>query len=86
VLGIFHTPVELKFNPLLWGEKKLIFAVCYSIIDERHDFDVALDILRAGQLPLREMVTHTFSLEQAQQALAMAYDKDMGAIKVQLAP
>jgi threonine dehydrogenase-like Zn-dependent dehydrogenase len=86
VLGAFHTPVELDFGPLLWGERELVFAVCYSIIDERHDFDVALDILAAGLLPLRELVTHTFSLEQARQALDTAYDKGTGCIKVQLMP
>ena len=83
MLGGFQAPVELKFGSLLAGEKELVFAVCYSIMDERHDFDVALDILGSGRLPLNEMVTHTFPLEQAQQALETAYDKGTGSIKVQ---
>jgi L-iditol 2-dehydrogenase len=86
VLGMFHAPIKLEFNPLLWKEVGLIFAVCYSIIDERHDFDVALDILGAGQLPLRDLVTHTFALDQAQQALETAYDKGTGCVKVQMVP
>jgi len=86
VLGVFHRSVELEFNPLLWKEVGLIFAVCYSIIDERHDFDVALDILDSGRLPLKDIVTHTFALEQAQQALETAYDKGTGCIKVQIVP
>lgn len=86
VLGLFHRPVELNFWPLLLGERDLIFAVCYSIIGERHDFDVAIDILASGRLPLVEMVTHTFSLEQAREALETAYDKSTHSIKVQLVP
>jgi 2-desacetyl-2-hydroxyethyl bacteriochlorophyllide A dehydrogenase len=84
VLGFFHKPVELDFGPALIGEKDLIFACCYSIIDQRHDFDVAIDIISSHRFPLQDLVTHTFPLEQAQQALQTAYDKSTGAIKVQL--
>jgi len=84
VLGGFRKPVEMEFTPLLQGEKDLIFAVCYSIIDERHDFDVATDIIASGKLPLKDMVTHTFPLERAREALETAYDKSTGSIKVQL--
>jgi len=86
VLGLFHRPVELDFWPLLIEERDLIFAACYAIIDERHDFDVAIDILASGRLPLTDVVTHTFSLAQAREALETAYDKSSHCIKVQLAP
>ena len=84
VIGVFHNPVELGLLSLLMGEKDLLFPNCYSIIDERHDFDVAIDILASGRLPLRDAVTHTFRLDQAQEALDTAYDKSTGSIKVQL--
>jgi 2-desacetyl-2-hydroxyethyl bacteriochlorophyllide A dehydrogenase len=86
VLGVFHRPVELSFLRLLAREVDLIFAVCYTVIDERHDFDVAIDILAARRLPLRDMVTHTYPLAQAKEALETAYDKSTGCIKVQLMP
>ena len=86
VLGVFFGLIEAEFLPLLAGEKDLVFAACYGIIGARHDFDVALDILAARQLPLKDMVTHTFPLEQAQEALDTAYDKSTGSIKVQLIP
>jgi threonine dehydrogenase-like Zn-dependent dehydrogenase len=84
VLGVFHGPVQLDILPALVGEKDLLFACCYSIIDQRHDFDVAIDILSSRRFPLLDLVTHTFSLERAQDALETAYDKSTGAIKVQL--
>ena len=86
ILGAFHRPFETNFGTLLSGEKALLFANCYSIRDERHDFDVALDILSSGRLPLRELVTHTFPLDEAREALETAYDKSTHCIKVQLVP
>ena len=86
VLGGFRKPVEMEFLPLLQGEKALVFAVCYSISDERHDFEIAIDIIASGKLPLKDMVTHTFSLEQVREAFKTAYDKSTGSIKVQLTP
>ena len=86
VLGGFWQPVELTIEPLLVGERDLIFACCYGIIDERHDFDVAIDILASRRLPFADMVTHTFPLDRAQEALETAYDKSTGSIKVQLVP
>ena len=86
VLGGFWQPVELQFEPLLVGERDLVFACCYSISHERHDFDVAIDIIASRRLPFADMVTHTFPLEQAQEALDTAYDKSTGSIKVQLLP
>ena len=85
MLGVFHGPVELNILPAPHRVRRtLIFACCYSIIDQRHDFDVAIDILSARRFPLLDLVTHTFSLERAQDALGTAYDKSTGAIKVQL--
>jgi threonine dehydrogenase-like Zn-dependent dehydrogenase len=86
VLGWFQRPVELSLSGLLGGEATLVFANCYAIIDQRHDFDVAIDIFAARQLPLRDVVTHTFPLARAKEALETAYDKSSGCIKVQLVP
>ena len=86
VLGAFMQPVELPLSRVLGGEVDLIFANCYAIIDQRADFDVAIDILASAGLPLEDMVTHIFPLEEAQRALETAYDKSTGSIKVQLVP
>jgi threonine dehydrogenase-like Zn-dependent dehydrogenase len=86
LIGAFHRPVELNLGALLAKERDLITANCYSIADQRHDFDVAIDILASGRLPLRDMVTHTFALDDARVALETAYDKSTHCIKVQLVP
>jgi len=86
VLGGFHGTMELDLLTPLLKEQALIFSQCYSILDERHDFEIAIDILASGKLPLKEMVTHTFPLEEAQEAFRTAYDKTTGSIKVQLTP
>lgn len=86
LIGAFHRPVELDLGSLLAKEQDLVTANCYSITDQRHDFDVAIDILASGRLPLRDMVTHTFALDEARAALETAYDKSTESIKVQLVP
>jgi threonine dehydrogenase-like Zn-dependent dehydrogenase len=86
VLGGFLKPVEINFLPLLIGEQELVFPNCYSISDGRHDFDVALDIIASRQFPLGDLVTHTYPLDRAQEALETAFDKSTGSIKVLLLP
>jgi len=86
VLGGFYGTMELDLLTPLLEEQALIFSQCYAILDERHDFEIAIDILASGKLSLKEMVTHTFPLEEAQEAFRTAYDKTTGSIKVQLTP
>ena len=86
VCGIFHTPAEIDFLIPYRKEQSIIFSQCYSYMDEIHDFDIARDIVASGRLPLRDMVTHTFPLEKAQEALDIAFNKSTGCIKVQFTP
>ena len=53
-------------------------------MDGRHDFEIAIDLMASGKVNLKPMVTHTFPLTEMPQALATAYDKSTGSIKVQL--
>jgi 2-desacetyl-2-hydroxyethyl bacteriochlorophyllide A dehydrogenase len=83
VLGIFHNPAEMDFLTPFRKEQTIIFAQCYSYIDEIHDFTIARDIMASGRLSLKEMVTHTFPLDECKKALATAFNKSTGCIKVQ---
>ena len=83
VLGIFHDPATMDFMEPFKKELSIIFSQCYAFIDEIHDFTIARDIISAGRLPFKEMVTHTFPFDRAQEALDTAYDKTTGCIKVQ---
>ena len=84
--GCYRIPDGVSWLEAALTEPLAVGVHCCSISDGRHDFDVALEILAAHQLPLKDMVTHTFSLDQAQEALQTAYDKSTGAIKVLLMP
>ena len=68
-------------NPLL-EEQSIIFSSCYSVIDGRHDYDLAIELMASGRVPLKQIVTHKFSLESIQTAFETAYDKKTGSIKV----
>lgn len=83
VLGIFHESAQMDFMTPFRKEQSIIFAQCYSYIDELHDFEIARDIIGAGRLPFKDMVTHTFSFDNAQEALDTALEKKTGCIKVQ---
>ncbi len=81
VLGNIHVPVDLDWMTLLGREQSLVMAVCYGVIDGRHDYEVAIDLL-SGRVDLNDMVTHTFPLEEIQPAFDAAYDKSTGSVKV----
>ena len=84
VLGVFHDPVPTDWMEPLLKEQSFIFSVCYGIMDGRHDFEMAIDLMSSGKIDLKPMVTHTFPLTEMPQALATAYDKTTGSVKVQL--
>ena len=69
--------------PLL-KEQSFIFSSCYSVIDNRHDYEVAIDLMASGRVQLGQMVTHKFPLTQIQNAFDTAYQKKTGSIKVQI--
>ena len=84
VLGAFHKPTLADWMNLHLKEQSLIFSVCYGIMDGRHDFEMAVDLMASGRADLNPMVTHTFPLGEIPQAFATAYDKSTGSVKVQL--
>lgn len=52
----------------------------------RHTFDRALDLIASGGFPPDLVVSHTFPLAAAHEAISVAGDRSSGAIKVQLLP
>lgn len=56
---------------------------CYGVIDGKHDYDFAIDLLaRKGEV-LRAMITHELPLINVDEAFRIADDKSMNSIKVQ---
>ena len=84
ILGGFRVPITLDwFQPLL-KEQSIIFSSCYDVIDGRHDYELAIDLMASGRVQLKQMVTHKYPLDQTQRAFEAAYDKSTGSIKVQI--
>ena len=54
------------------------------MIDGRHDYEVAIDLLDSGRVQIEQMVTHRYPLERIQEGFDTAYDKTSGSIKVQI--
>jgi L-iditol 2-dehydrogenase len=65
-------------------EQSIIFSACYSILDGRHDYEIAIDLMASGQVPLKRIITHRFPLEDIQKGFDAAQDKATGSIKVQI--
>lgn len=86
VLGGFHERVAIDLMPPLLKEVWTTFPVCYSVIDGRHDFEVAIELLSAGRVRVSELVSHRFPLHEAAAAFRTAADKSTGSVKVQIVP
>ena len=83
VLGNIHVSVELDWMTLLGSEKSLVMSACYGVIDGRHDYEIAVDLM-SGRVDLADMVTHSYPLADIQPAFDTAYDKATGSVKVHI--
>ena len=81
-LGGVKVPMEFDmFDPLV-REIRIQSSMCYGVIDGRHDYEVAIDLLDSDDVPYREIVTHEVELENIQDGFDAAWDKNSGSIKV----
>jgi 2-desacetyl-2-hydroxyethyl bacteriochlorophyllide A dehydrogenase len=86
VLGLWDEPVPVDSWSAVLKDARMIFSLTYGRTGLRHDFELCLDWLVSGQLPLRELVTHTRSLDDIGEAFRLAADKTRGVVKVILNP
>ena len=84
ILGGFWVPITIDWIKPLIKEQSIIFSSCYSILDGRDDYEIAIDLMASGRAPLKQIVTHKFPLEEIQKGIDTAYDKSTGSIKVQI--
>lgn len=82
VVGIFGEPIPVNLLRPVIREVRATFPICYGVVDGRHDFDVAIELIAAGKAPVERLVTHRFSLEEAPEAFRTAADKSTGSVKV----
>lgn len=84
IIGGYRRPFEFDFLTPMLKEQSIVFSSCYSVLDGRHDYEVAIEMIASGKTQIDKMVTHRFGLEQIQQGFETAYDKSTGAVKVQI--
>jgi len=84
IVGGFRKVMPFDFLKPLIRELTFLFSSCYGIVDGRHDYEVAIDILSSSASPFRGIVTHTHDLEDIWTGFETAYDKSSGSIKVQI--
>lgn len=86
VFGVFDGPQELDVRRAGFKEIRLFFPITYAVRNGVHDFDVAIEMLAADPARYAGLITHTFALDDLDEAFAAAADKGSGAIRVVVQP
>jgi L-iditol 2-dehydrogenase len=88
VVGGFDTgkiPMELEWQKLQKGEIQLILSASYAFWDIYPEMKISLDLLAKGKLNAKKMITHSFSLDDINEAFNTAQNKkETGAVFVAL--
>jgi threonine dehydrogenase-like Zn-dependent dehydrogenase len=84
VVGIFGDPVPVNLLRPVIRELWATFPICYGVVDGRHDFDVAIELIADGRAPVERLVSHRFPIDEAPTAFQTAADKSTRSVKVQL--
>jgi len=82
VLGVFADPMPINLMSPLNREVWVTFPICYGVVDGRHDYEVAIELIAGGRAPVEKLVTARFPLEETPAAFRMAADKGTGSVKV----
>jgi len=82
-----HAPGRWEWSPLYFKEISWVGSNAFGIEEvdgeRKHAIAHYLDLLAAGRVDLRPMLTHTFRLERWRDAfLAIANQGESGAVKV----
>ncbi|MGV9103217.1 MAG: zinc-dependent alcohol dehydrogenase [Promethearchaeia archaeon] len=85
VTGIFVEPIETDLFGLLTKELNVTTAWGYGYWSHRTEFEVGLDLLYSSRINAERLVTHTYALEEINDAYETALDKENEkSIKVQI--
>jgi L-iditol 2-dehydrogenase len=80
-LGFADEKICLPSQKLLFSEISVLGCTGFS-----HESEVVLGLIAARKLDVRPLITHTFSLDDAQLAFETASNPDSNAIKVMIVP
>ena len=77
-LGVFENPeVKLNLQDMVNRELQI-----HAILAYVWDFQIALDLVAAGRIRLKPLISHTFPLSRIQEAFELLLDKREKAVKV----
>ena len=83
-IGGFSGAGSSNWDELMDKEQTIISSNGYGLIDSRHDYELAIDLMASGRIDLKQIVTHRFPLAEIQQAFETAADPSTGSIKVEV--
>ena len=82
--GNFYTPIQFDWMKAILKEHSLIWSATYATNNGRNEFQIAIEQMGSGLVNLKPLVTHRFPLSEIQKGLDTSFDKNGGAIKVQI--
>jgi threonine dehydrogenase-like Zn-dependent dehydrogenase len=86
MVGVKLSPLKLDLSPVWYQEVDLIGVYAHGTEvwqgQQRHTYDITIELLRAGKLQATSLITHRFRLEQWREAIRVAQDKRTRSIKV----
>ncbi|OKI86181.1 zinc-dependent alcohol dehydrogenase [Streptomyces sp. CB02414] len=82
VMGLFDEPQPVHSRAVFKRQLRVVFPVVYGTMRGRHDFDIAIELLREAELPFGELLTDRFALEDIEAAFSTAGSKSGGVIRV----
>lgn len=86
LVGIRLEPLKLDLTPVWSQEVEMVGTVAHGYdvwqAVQRHDYDLVVDFLSAGELTSEGFITHRFPLDRWHEAVRTAMDKCTGSIKV----
>ncbi len=82
--GNFYTPIQFDWMKAILKEHSVIWSATYATTNGRNEFQIAIEQMGSKLVDLNPLVTHRFPLSEIQKGLDTSFDKNGGAIKVQI--
>ena len=84
ILGVFYGNLGINWSRPMVKELTIQNSMCFGVIDGVHDYELSIEMFSDNNFNLREIITHSYTLENIQKGFETAYDKNTGSIKVQI--
>jgi L-iditol 2-dehydrogenase len=82
--GVFEEDLTLNLGTLLIKEANIQASHAFGMWDLVPELDLALEMMVRGEFPAKDVVTHTFPLEQINEAFNQKLDDSANTLKVEL--